>query len=81
MIGDAKKVSVLGVVELEGGNWPELWTFEKGKGRVFGSVLGHYTWTHEDPLYRILVLRGLSWAAGTETSRFDAIATRESAAR
>lgn len=63
LIGDTNKVVVLATVKMEGADWPEVWTFEKGKGRVFGCVIGHYTWTQEDPLYRILILRGLGWAA------------------
>ena len=41
-----------------------VWTFNKGNGRVFGTVLGHYYTTFEDPLFRVLVLRGMAWAAG-----------------
>ena len=69
MIGDAKKVTVLATVKQDGQDEPEVWTFEKGKGRVFGCVPGHYTWTQEDPLYRILILRGIAWAAGENNSR------------
>jgi type 1 glutamine amidotransferase len=70
MIGDTNKINVLATVKQDGQDQAEVWTFEKGKGRVFGCVLGHYTWTHEDPLYRILVLRGIGWAAGDENFRF-----------
>ena len=48
-----------------------VWTFQKGKGRVFASIMGHYTWTFDDPLFRILALRGLAWAAGEPVHRFD----------
>ena len=51
-----------------------LWTFEAGRGRVFGCVLGHYAWTFEDPLFRIPVLRGLAWAAGEPVRRFQNLA-------
>jgi type 1 glutamine amidotransferase len=30
---------------------------------VFGSIPGHYNWTFDDPLYRVIVLRGIAWAA------------------
>ena len=51
-----------------------MWTYEAGKGRVFGSVLGHYTRTLDDPLFRILVLRGLAWAAHESARRFERLA-------
>ncbi|MEO5804335.1 MAG: ThuA domain-containing protein [Verrucomicrobiota bacterium] len=70
MIGDTNKITILATVKQDGQDQAQVWTFEKGKGRVFGSVIGHYTWTHEDPLYRILILRSIAWAAGEENSRF-----------
>ena len=75
MIGDTNKVEVLATAEEEGNQWPMLWTFQKGQGRVFGSILGHYSWTYDDPLFRILVLRGLAWAADESHQRFDALVT------
>ncbi len=50
----------------EGAPQVQLWTFEHKKSRVFGCIPGHYTWTFDDPLYRILVLRGIAWAAREE---------------
>ena len=79
LIGDISKVTVIGTVEQEGKDNPEVWTFEKGKGRVFGCVLGHYTWTHEDPTYQLLVLRGMAWAAGLDAGAFDSVAVSENA--
>ena len=40
----------------EGKPWPLFWTRTQGKGRVFVSVPGHYTWTFDDPLFRLLLL-------------------------
>ena len=40
-----------------------VWVKEREKGRVFVCIPGHYTWTMDDPLYRVLVLRGIAWAA------------------
>jgi type 1 glutamine amidotransferase len=74
MIGDAGKVDVLAATSVDGEDRPMIWTFQKGKGRVFASILGHYTWTHEDPLFRVLVLRGLAWAMGEPTGRFEKLA-------
>lgn len=61
--GDPKRVSVLANSEEEGSPQPQVWTLEKQNGRVFGCIPGHYTWTFDDPLYRLLVLRGIAWAA------------------
>ena len=47
----------------------------KQQGRVFVSILGHYSWTFDDPYFRLLVLRGMAWSAGENTYRFDALAT------
>ena len=43
---------------------PQIWMRPHGKGRVFVCIPGHYTWTFDDPLYRLLLLRGISWAGG-----------------
>jgi hypothetical protein len=50
-----------------------VWAVERGKGRVFSTILGHYTWTFDDPLARALILRGMAWAAGEDDAvrRFD----------
>ncbi len=61
--GDESRLNVLARATEEGAPKVQLWAFERGKARVFGSIPGHYTWTFDDPLYRILVLRGISWAA------------------
>jgi type 1 glutamine amidotransferase len=50
---------------------PQMWTLEPGKGRVFVSVPGHFSWTFDDPLYRILLLRGIAWAAHEPVDRFN----------
>ncbi|HYT60935.1 MAG TPA: ThuA domain-containing protein [Haliangiales bacterium] len=71
MIGDPSKIEPLATVNLEGQDWPMIWTFQKGKGRVFASILGHYTWTHEDPVFRLIAMRGLAWAAGEPVGRFE----------
>ena len=71
MIGDVAKIDVLATVNLEGEDRPMIWTFQKGKGRVFASILGHYTWTHEDPLFSVMALRGLAWVAGEPVGRFE----------
>ncbi len=64
-----KDVRILATCTEEGAPRPMMWTRTVGKGRVFGSIAGHYTWTFDDPLYRILVLRGLAWSAGEPVDR------------
>jgi type 1 glutamine amidotransferase len=54
---------VLAKANEEGAPRTQLWTHEHLNGRVFGSIPGHYMWTFDDPLYRVLVLRGIAWAA------------------
>lgn len=53
---------------------PMVWLTRTGEGRVFGCVPGHYTWTFDDPWFRLLLLRGIAWAAGQPPERFDALA-------
>lgn len=55
---------------------PLLWTYDAGRGRVFGCVPGHYVWTFDDPWFRLWLLRGIAWAAGGSPYRFDALALR-----
>jgi len=56
---------------MEGQPRPLVWTFRKGSGRVFASIPGHYTWTFDDPLFRVLALRGVAWAAGESGGRLE----------
>jgi putative heme-binding domain-containing protein len=71
LVGDQSKIHVLATSKEEGEAHPQMWTFEKGKGRVFVSIPGHYTWTFDDPLFRILILRGMAWAAREPVDRFN----------
>ena len=75
MVGDPATISVLGSAREEGAARPLLWTCEKGAGRVFVNILGHYTWTFDDPLYRILLLRGMAWASRQPTDRWVNLAS------
>ncbi len=73
MFGDPKRVGVIATAEVDGQPRPLVWTFKKGPGRVFGSIPGHYNWTLEDPLFRLLALRGIAWVCGEPESRFDGV--------
>lgn len=66
MIGDAAQIDVVASGEEEGAWQPLIWTVERGKGRVFATIMGHYSWTLDDPIYRILLLRGMMWSAGKD---------------
>lgn len=50
---------------------PLFWSLEHGKGRVFVSIPGHYSWTFDDPLYRVLLLRGIAWVGREPVDRFN----------
>ena len=65
------RVDVLATGEEEGQPQPLFWTLEQGKGRVFVSIPGHYSWTFDDPLFRVLLLRGIAWAAREPVDRFN----------
>jgi putative heme-binding domain-containing protein len=62
MTGDPGSIQVVASGEEENAQQPLIWTVERGKGRVFVTIMGHYSWTLDDPLYRILLLRGMMWA-------------------
>ena len=70
-----KGAEVLATTPDDGGEWPMLWTHQPTKGRAFCTILGHYSWTFEDPLARILILRGIAWAAGEPVDRLTNLAT------
>jgi type 1 glutamine amidotransferase len=81
--GDLSKVTVLATSDEsvpKGSNnigpQPMFWTARHGKGRIFACVPGHFTWTFDDPYFRILLLRGMAWAAGESPYRFDPLVLR-----
>jgi type 1 glutamine amidotransferase len=63
LTGNEKDINLLASGPEEGAARPLIWTREQGRGRVFVSIPGHYTWTFDDPLFRLLILRGIAWAA------------------
>ncbi len=84
LIGDPSRVTVLANGQVDGAPKPLVWTFERDgsegrKGRVFGSILGHYFWTLDDPLYRLLVLRAIAWAGHGEEADLTRMALLEAA--
>lgn len=79
LTGDVSKVELLatGMEEDDGRQVriPLVWNKQVGKGRVHVNILGHNNWSFNDPLFRVLILRGTAWAAGEPVDRFDNLAT------
>lgn len=69
--GREDTVRVLARSREEGKDWPQVWAKVAGKGRVVGLIPGHYSWTFDDPLFRVLLLRSLAWAAGEPVDRLN----------
>ncbi len=78
--GDRSKVTALATSdEIVGDRLsaePVIWAYERGKGRVVASTLGHFDWTFDDPFFRTILLRGIAWAAGETPYRFDPLILR-----
>jgi putative heme-binding domain-containing protein len=75
MLGDLTGWSVLATSAEPSGQAPQVWLREHGKGRFFVCIPGHHTWTHDDPLYRLLVFRGMLWSAREPLGRFNELTT------
>jgi putative heme-binding domain-containing protein len=73
LIGDSAGITVLATAVEEGAPRPMLWTKERGRGRVLVSILGHYAATFDDPYFRVLLLRGMAWAAREPIDRFRSL--------
>ena len=75
LVGDPARLAILAIGGPEAENVkPHLfWTIEPSQGRVFVSIPGHYSWTFDDPLYRIILLRGVAWASHEPIDRFNSL--------
>ena len=71
LVGKLPKDRVLGTAVEDGQVQPQLWSLEHGQGRVFVSIPGHYSWTFDDPLFRIILLRAIAWSAREPVDRFN----------
>lgn len=69
LVGGLEGCHVLASSVEDGQARPLVWTKATGAGRVFVCIPGHYSWTFDDPLFRALVLRGISWAGGQPVDR------------
>jgi type 1 glutamine amidotransferase len=74
LTGNAASIDLIASGIEEGVPQPLIWTRTQGRGRVFVSIPGHYTWTFDDPLFRILILRGIAWCAGEPMDRLSELA-------
>ena len=61
----------MGTAVEDGKPQPQVWSVERGRGRVFVSIPGHFSWTFDDPLFRTLLLRGIAWTAHEPVDRFN----------
>jgi type 1 glutamine amidotransferase len=81
LTGDPKQIQLLGTSKEDGKPQPLIWTVERGKGRVFVSIPGHYAWTFDDPIFRTLLLRGIAWAGHRDVDRFNKVVTLDARVR
>ena len=58
------------ILETKGARGQAFWTYTSGKGRVFGTTTGHFTYTYHDPMYRLLLVRGIAWALEEKPGAF-----------
>ena len=47
---------------------PMLWVAKYGKGRVYQNVMGHDVEAMQSPGFKILMIRGVEWAANGEVT-------------
>jgi hypothetical protein len=71
LFGDLLPNRVLATAVEDQAPRPLFWSVEHARGRVFVSIPGHYSWTFDDPLFRVLILRGTAWAAREPVDRFN----------
>ena len=73
--GDEARVQIIASAPEDGAERPQIWTREQGGGRVFVSIPGPYNWTFDDPLFRVLALRGICWVGGQPMDRLIDLVT------
>ncbi len=61
--------------ELDGKEWPVMWTKETGQGKIFATVLGHNYFTFNDPYFRIILLRSMAWTMNESFDPFKPLVT------
>lgn len=81
LTGDPKQINLLGTSKEDGKPQPQFWTVDRGPGRIFVSIPGHYAWTFDDPIFRTLLLRGVAWAGHRDVDRFNELVTLDARIR
>ena len=71
--GDSKKPATS--EELDGQEWPVVWTYLREQGRVFGTTIGHNTFSYYDPEFRLMLFRGMAWALNEDPAPFMPLVT------
>lgn len=71
LVGDPGRISLIASGAEDGAAQPLFWTIEPSNGRVVVSIPGHFSWTFDDPLFRVLLLRSIAWAAKEPVDRFN----------
>jgi putative heme-binding domain-containing protein len=72
LIGTGNRVNLLATGVEDGHPQPLFWTVEPEiGGRVFVSIPGHFAWTFDDPIFRLLLLRGIAWTADEPVDRLN----------
>ena len=75
LTGKPEDVTLLATSVEDGMATPQMWIRDHKPGRVFVSIPGHYSWTFDDPLFRILMLRGIAWTVDEPVDRFNDLVT------
>lgn len=73
--GNPSDVTLLATSTEDGQPTPQIWVRDHKPGRVFVSIPGHYSWSFDDPLFRILLLRGIAWTSSEPIDRFNDLVT------
>ena len=73
--GEPEDIEVLATSTEDNEATPQIWIRDHKPGRVFVSIPGHYNWTFDDPLFRIVLLRGIAWSANEPIDRFNELVT------
>ncbi len=61
--------------ELDGKEWPIMWTKAVGRGKVFATILGHNYFTLNVPYFRIILLRSMAWTMNESFDPFKPLVT------
>jgi len=63
------------IEDLDGQQWPVMWTKEVGPGKVFVTAAGHNYFTFNDPYFRIILLRAMAWTMNESFDPFKPMVT------